>query len=410
MNKLYDALEYCLQALEDGASMDTVLARYPDLVDELRPILEASLAARRMAAPAPSVETVRRGRVRLLQRTSELRAVRRPGRRFIPFFQRMAFALALAGVFLLSGTGLVSASSTALPGENLYPVKRTWEDVRLLFVFDPTHREALEGEYEQDRLEEVAELLREGRTASITFSGVVTSRQDNLLIVSNVPVTASVQTRYSGNPLAVGMSVMVTGHTQPDGGVSADEVLALPAGSLVPTGEMESAAEAPAPTVIGQVPTPVPDNGNSSPSGNDAGGGEQSEKRTGTFHLEGTIQSINGNIVVVQGQTVYLDQSQLGRVTIGAQVEVKGYFTVDGRFIVTSVEVKSSGSGDGSQDGNKNNNSGNEDSNNSSGGSGGGEDGGSDNNGGDDGGDDSGVIGSMSMLIQEGGNTALLFF
>ena len=238
MNKLYDALEYCLQALEDGASMDTVLARYPDLVDELRPILEASLAARRMAAPAPSVETVRRGRVRLLQRTSELRAVRRPGRRFIPFFQRMAFALALAGVFLLSGTGLVSASSTALPGENLYPVKRTWEDVRLLFVFDPTHREALEGEYEQERLIEISELLREGRTASITFSGVVTLRQGNQLVVAGVPVLLSAQTRYFGDPIAAGMAVTVIGRTQPGGVVIADEIRPLLPGSVLPVSEL----------------------------------------------------------------------------------------------------------------------------------------------------------------------------
>ena len=32
MNNLYDVLEICLQELENGADMESVLARYPDLV------------------------------------------------------------------------------------------------------------------------------------------------------------------------------------------------------------------------------------------------------------------------------------------------------------------------------------------------------------------------------------------
>ena len=39
MNKLYDALENCLQNLEQGQDLDSVLARYPDLVKQLRPML-----------------------------------------------------------------------------------------------------------------------------------------------------------------------------------------------------------------------------------------------------------------------------------------------------------------------------------------------------------------------------------
>jgi hypothetical protein len=45
MNKLYEVLEICLQEIEQGVDIDTVLFRYPDLADELRPILEASVNA-----------------------------------------------------------------------------------------------------------------------------------------------------------------------------------------------------------------------------------------------------------------------------------------------------------------------------------------------------------------------------
>jgi len=114
-NKMFDALEYCLQALEDGADLNSVLARYPDLATELRPILEASIAARGMKIPEPSPEGMRRGRAQLLQRAAELRETKAaPRPRVIPVFQRLSLALTLAAVFLLSGTGLVRGECSFL--------------------------------------------------------------------------------------------------------------------------------------------------------------------------------------------------------------------------------------------------------------------------------------------------------
>ncbi|MDO9300065.1 MAG: hypothetical protein Q7T89_01725, partial [Anaerolineales bacterium] len=73
MNKLYDVLEICLLELENGASLESILARYPDLANDLRPILKASVMARTMAVSAPSPDAVRRGRAKLLQHASEMR-------------------------------------------------------------------------------------------------------------------------------------------------------------------------------------------------------------------------------------------------------------------------------------------------------------------------------------------------
>jgi hypothetical protein len=223
-NQLYDALEICLQDMENGASIEAALKRYPDLAVELRPILEAAQQARQMPAPTPSPEMMRRGRAKLLQQAAEMREARQPARRrqrVIPLFQRLAISLSLAAAALMGGTGLVQASSTSLPGENLYPVKRTWEDMRLFFVFAPAEREAMEGGYEQERLDEVAELLREGRVTSITFSGVVTQNADGGMIVSGVPVALTTATAFSGDVLTVGSAVIVTGTTDTVGHVSA---------------------------------------------------------------------------------------------------------------------------------------------------------------------------------------------
>lgn len=343
-NKLYDAFETCLRAMQNGASLDSVLARYPKLASELRPILKASQRAREITVPRPSADVMRRGRAQLLQRASEMRESRRkPAWRqsVIPLFQRLAFALTLAVVFLMSGTGLVQASSSALPGENLYPVKRTWEDVRLLFIFTHEIREAMEGEYEQERLEEVSELLREGRVVSITFTGLVTSDQSGNLLVSGVPVAITSKTVFSGEPLLTGAAVTVTGQTDVNGNVTAMTLQVLQPGAFVPTGDpaQDSGDDSSPSTGSG--------NGNSSPSNendsNEKPQNNEPDKRSGSFHIEGTVQSVQGNVWIIDGQTVYMDNVSLpGNITVGSQVEVKGYFTTDGRFIVTRIEIKNS--------------------------------------------------------------------
>ena len=108
MNNIYDVLEICLQELENGADLETVLARYPDLANELRPILNASVMARTMAVPAPSPDAIRRGRAKLLQHASEMREAKlAPRKRMIPIFQRFAISLTLATIIprQRNGTG-----------------------------------------------------------------------------------------------------------------------------------------------------------------------------------------------------------------------------------------------------------------------------------------------------------------
>jgi uncharacterized membrane protein YgcG len=243
MNNIYDVLELCLQELENGADLETVLARYPDLAGELRPILTASIMVQSMAVPAPSPEAVRRGRAKLLQHAAQMREAKvAPRKRAIPFFQRIAISFTLAALFLTSGTGLVSASSSALPGENLYPVKLTWENVRLFFTFNEEYRETLEHTFENERLHEVNELLVEGRHETIRFAGVY-MEVNGITYVSGVHVVVLDTSMLPTTPLVNGVAVAVTGHTNADGFVDVESIELLPAGSIVPVGppvELES--------------------------------------------------------------------------------------------------------------------------------------------------------------------------
>jgi len=236
--KLYEALEVCLSALETGADIGSVLKRFPDLKDELAPILETSQQARMLASPEVPEKAVQRGKLHVLQHANEMRmaAAARPRRRWAMFsFPRLAASLAIALVFVLSGSGLVRASTTALPGDNLYPVKRTWEDVRLTFSFDPEIREELEVKFEDERVHEIDELLGEGRHEKITFAGQVTEQNGDQWLVSGILVQIIADSNLPVETVSVGDSIIVEGHTNEQGYVEVRRVEKLSAGITLPS-------------------------------------------------------------------------------------------------------------------------------------------------------------------------------
>ncbi|MFZ5909737.1 MAG: DUF5667 domain-containing protein [Chloroflexota bacterium] len=275
---LYEALEVCLQAVETGADVESVMKRYPQIADELRPALEASASARALASFSVPETAVRRGRARVLQHAAAMRESSQGIRRPLFSLRHLAVSLALALVFLLSGTGLVRASKEALPGDRFYPVKRTWEDMRLFMVFDSDIREGLENEFEQERLEEINELLAEERSEMVAFAGLVSEQNGNQWRVAGIFVQITPESILPIEPVMVGAFVNVEGHTTAQGFVEAERIEMLQPGaslpSVVPTRIVPTPAESQDEGVI------VDENSNNSPEetqdisddGNDNGG------------------------------------------------------------------------------------------------------------------------------------------
>ncbi|NOH03713.1 MAG: hypothetical protein HND47_18000 [Chloroflexi bacterium] len=320
MNKLFDALEVCLREIENGTDLETALARYPDLAGELRPILKTAVKMRGMSAPEPSSETARRGRARVMRRAAEIRESKRaPARRVIPVLPRLAISFALLIALLLSGTGILSASASALPGERLYPVKRGWENVRLFFIFDKEARELLANEFENERLHEIDELLAEGRHEMIQFAGVFMQVKDKTYVSGlRVVLPADIQAPENG------AAVIVTGRTNAQGFIEVTSLELLPAGSIVPTGkpiEMESEDES------GPAPASTP---------GDTGG------IPAQYEIQGTLQAISANTLIINGVTVYISNLSTQGLCVGMTVEVTGYYTEDGRFIATRIKAEDS--------------------------------------------------------------------
>ena len=363
MTNVFDALEFCLREIEEGGEMETALARFPEYAEELRPILETSIKARAMASPEPSPEVVWRSRARVMQHAAELREsqVAPRTKRVIPLFQRLAISFTLAAIFLMSGSGLLSASASALPGENLYPVKRGWESIRLFFIFDSEARSLLEHEFENERLHEANELLAEGRHEVIEFAGVF-MQVNGAYYVSGLQVTLPAGISLPAN----GDAVVVTGRTNAQGFVEVITLQLLPAGSVVPTGspiemEVESDSKEDA--------TPPAESNSGSVS-------EATAVPPQEYELKGILEAVSTSSLVVNGMTVYLNQSKVdGQLCIGMEVEVKGYYATDGKFVVQEVKGKgecsnnngSSGSSSNSNDENKNSSGSNDDGSNDNG-------------------------------------------
>lgn len=237
MNNLYEALEVCLQDIELGTDIETSLLRYPDLADELRPIIETSIHAKGLAAPVPSENVLWRNRAKFLQRAAELRQGEVKSSQTLRWFssvRRAAIALAVLAIIFLSGTGLVRASSTTLPGDNLYPVKRTCEDLALFLTFDSLRRNSLEVEYENERLEELYELIAKGRSAEVDFAGVVTQQNGAEWLVSGIRIIVSSQTDLHDGPVVVGDAIRVFGITQSNNSVLAERIDQLPPDANLP--------------------------------------------------------------------------------------------------------------------------------------------------------------------------------
>ncbi|MHB8779711.1 MAG: DUF5667 domain-containing protein [Anaerolineales bacterium] len=333
MIKIFDALEICLEELENGENMETVLARFPELAGELHPILRTSLAAKNMSAPEPSADTVHRGRARLMQRAAEMRESRAvPHKRIIPAFQRLALSFTFVALLLLSSTGLLHASASALPGEGLYPVKRTWEGLRLLLIFNEEARNLLEDQYEYERLHEVDELLVEGRHEAIQIAGVFI-QVNGKNYVSGIQVILSSDFQLPAN----GTAVVLTGQTNAQGYVEIITLDLLPDGSVVPVGkpvevELESGTE----------------------SGIESGSGsniQAPESDTKYYAMDGTLEAMSTTTLVVNGLTVYPENARVdGELCPGVHVDLRGYFVENGRFIVTEVEAKGSCSSGGGGD------------------------------------------------------------
>ena len=279
MNREFEKnLIACLDSLEQGDSIDAVLAGHPQGAAGLRPSLEMAVQLPQLAS-RPAVAAQRQSQAAFLAAAAALRS---PQSASIPFWfplRRLLMPLAsLAVILLLLGFTLVAMSTAALPGDGLYPVKLGLEEFRLQRAADTEHGLMLAEEFQQERLREIEVLLRSNRLAEVLFEGEIESITPAAWIIAGLPVQIDNATEVEGTP-RLGELARVTGRTA-DGQLFAHQIILLtgtadpdeiPLPAILPTIEATptpqpnaTPAATPAPSAAGEfqpVPLPPPGDG-----------------------------------------------------------------------------------------------------------------------------------------------------
>ncbi len=161
-------LAHCLEAMEEGASLEEALAQVPARYRaEVASLLEVAHTLQTAPPVRPRPTFRRRARQRLLTRLPKAPVPagqsRRPWTRIGFRLRPLAWAMVVTVFILLfAGTGMVYAATGSLPGDALYPVKRWVEDVRVSLA-SPEAAAQLQLEILRHRDEEMQTLLARGR-------------------------------------------------------------------------------------------------------------------------------------------------------------------------------------------------------------------------------------------------------
>ncbi len=386
-DELMAALDECLNTIASGATVEASLARYPALADELRPLLEAALdagASRPLAAiPRPREMS---SRAQFLTRAAELRAPARRGfTNWLLAPRALATGLAIVLALVIGTYGVVSASTQSLPGDALYGVKRAAEQAQLLLAPDPQSRAQLEEAFAARRVREAQALTAAKREAPIEFRGVIESIVGEQWSVAGITVIVTRETRVSGVP-ELGLMVVVSGMSQSDGAVRATDIaVLLPEATPAPAEPTSSAAALPHPSATrtpepterpsatpepeaSETPEPTeteaaeersgpsasntpkpsstpPASETSKPTHTPGGGGGPSPSNTPEpeeVEIEGTLQSISGNVWTVAGQAVIVNANTEIRDNphVGDEVRVRAFRQPDGTLIAERIEKR----------------------------------------------------------------------
>ncbi len=189
---LHETLNNCLQAIETGqATVEDCVKEYPEF-ERLGDLLRAAMVVRELPTvalpPARKLEL----KEQLLARYRIRKEVRveQPHRRM----QRLKAALvgSMAAVGLMLGSvGLVHASELAIPGDTLYGLKRTVEQIEVSLA-DMQSRPAVLYHLAEVRLEEVDVLASRGQRISKTVAVDVIQGLTSALSVQPDPAQRNV--------------------------------------------------------------------------------------------------------------------------------------------------------------------------------------------------------------------------
>ena len=163
-----NALNDCLERISQGESLQACLSDYPRYQDELGPLVQVAVSTMNFAdTVTPSQQSKDRNFQTFMQavQTTQVGPQKMPWYSFgwLPLAKPIAISL-VAVVVLAMGAGVTTAaSSDAVPGEKLYWVKTTKENIQLRLPRSETGKAQTHANLANVRGEEIRKLVRSGR-------------------------------------------------------------------------------------------------------------------------------------------------------------------------------------------------------------------------------------------------------
>jgi hypothetical protein len=174
--QLNDILEICLTLVFSGhETIDSALAQYPEYADELRPMLESALwlhNQKSLVGARPGYVKASRKRIVDQIKAEDINPVL--PKQLFPFLDRAVLRLVFLTLFLfislLSIQRGAQVINSSLPGDTVYPLKVTYENMELLLVSDSSAEAELYIKFANERAREIEELLDQGNFENIENS------------------------------------------------------------------------------------------------------------------------------------------------------------------------------------------------------------------------------------------------
>jgi Domain of unknown function (DUF5667) len=191
-----ELLDICLEMASRGEDWEAFLARYPDSLREVEPLVLLAREVREapgpeeVTAPGASAALLRLGReLAKRERQKEETAHRTWGWLWGSAWAKAAFA---GIVMLVLGASSVELSARAVPGNFLYPVKILTERVHFALTSDLEERVELRLTFSERRLSEIVKTLKEGKGADRELiSAMLDEARAALSDASQLPETRS---------------------------------------------------------------------------------------------------------------------------------------------------------------------------------------------------------------------------
>jgi len=180
-------IDDCLERLlAKGETVEQCLENYPERADELKPLLQTALAAKKASAIQPRPEFKARARYEFRSALQTMEAKRT--RPFLSWQPRWEIAVTIVLVLLLVGGGTVAAASNSMPDNPLYQVKLATEQARLALTPSDIGKAQLLAELADKRVAEIIYLANRNKPGQIELA---TQRLDAYL--TKVAILTAVQ-------------------------------------------------------------------------------------------------------------------------------------------------------------------------------------------------------------------------